>query len=258
MTELPERRSVILLAGPGDSTWIVANALRESGFLEAVILESPPSKVGLIRRRVSRLGLTTVIGQLAFLPLAAIMRLTSADRITEICRGAGLHRDIPRDISIARVPSVDTPAVIDMIRQHSPSLIVVNGTRIISRSTLEKIDVPLINIHAGITPMYRGVHGGYWALAQGDAENFGVTIHLVDPGIDTGNILAQVRTTVGPTDNFATYPYLQLAAGVPKLLSIIESYDGRGSDGKGSQLPSKLWSHPTLLKYLKQRLHGVR
>ena len=45
---------------------------------------------------------------------------------------------------------------------------VVNGTRILSRRMLESIDAVFLNMHVGITPKYRGVHGGYWALANGD------------------------------------------------------------------------------------------
>ena len=41
-------------------------------------------------------------------------------------------------------------------------------------------------MHAGITPQYRGVHGGYWAVVNNDPEHCGVTIHFVDKGIDTG------------------------------------------------------------------------
>src|SRR5438093_9923670 len=48
--------------------------------------------------------------------------------------------------------------------------VVVNGTRIISEAVLTASDAVFINMHAGITPKYRGVHGGYWALYNGDGE----------------------------------------------------------------------------------------
>ena len=77
------------------------------------------------------------------------------------------------------------------------------------------IDVPVINIHAGVTPRYRGVHGGYWALREGRPGLAGSTVHLVDPGIDTGGILAQATFTAGDADSIATYPLLHLACGSP-------------------------------------------
>jgi methionyl-tRNA formyltransferase len=40
------------------------------------------------------------------------------------------------------------------------------------------INSKFVNIHVGITPKYRGVHGTYWALVNNDVENSGVTVHL--------------------------------------------------------------------------------
>jgi hypothetical protein len=50
---------------------------------------------------------------------------------------------------------------------------------------------PFINYHAGINPKYRGQDPAYWARVQGDAEHAGITIHLVDEGVDTGAVLFQ-------------------------------------------------------------------
>ena len=61
---------------------------------------------------------------------------------------------------------------------------------------LGSLGCPVVNVHAGITPRYRGVHGGYWALAERHPEWVGTTVHLVDPGIDTGAILAQATFDV--------------------------------------------------------------
>ena len=72
-----------------------------------------------------------------------------------------------------------------------PDLVVVHGTRIISARVLASAGCPVVNMHAGITPRYRGVHGGYWALAEQHPDWVGTTVHLVDAGIDTGGILAQ-------------------------------------------------------------------
>ena len=76
---------------------------------------------------------------------------------------------------------------------------------------------PFINYHAGITPKYRGVHGGYWAKAEGDPGNFGITVHLIDKGIDTGEVLYQARLASTAEDNYSTFPYLQLVAALPLL-----------------------------------------
>ena len=54
------------------------------------------------------------------------------------------------------------------------------------RPLLEACGCPVVNYHSGINPAYRGINGGYFALANGEPEHFGVTLHLVDLGVDTG------------------------------------------------------------------------
>ena len=49
----------------------------------------------------------------------------------------------------------------------------------------------LLNVHRGIAQEYRGLDSDYWAIYHGDYDNLGVTIHKVEPALDTGPIAAQ-------------------------------------------------------------------
>ena len=112
-----------------------------------------------------------------------------------------------------------------------------------------------MNIHAGITPAYRGVHGLYWALVNDDAEQAGVTVHLVDKGIDTGDVLYQKKIEITSKDNFSTYPLIQLGEGILLLKKAIDDFlkdDLKAVEVNTSK--SRLWYHPTLLFYLKSRI----
>jgi methionyl-tRNA formyltransferase len=121
------------------------------------------------------------------------------------------------------------------------------------------VGAPFINLHAGITPLYRGVHGGYWALAEGRPELAGTTVHLVDDGIDTGAVLAQACFRAGPADSFATYPYLHLAAGLPHLLdAVAAALRGALRPQPHPALPSRLRTHPTFWQYARMRLRNVK
>lgn len=55
----------------------------------------------------------------------------------------------------------------------------------------------IINCHPGRLPAYRGVRPVNWALHNGD-ELAGVTIHVIDEGIDSGPILAEALFTIWP------------------------------------------------------------
>jgi methionyl-tRNA formyltransferase len=248
---------VVVLGRDNPSTRIVVDALARRFEIARVILEEPEDRGVFIRRRIKRLGLLTVADQLAFMVAGKLLGRASRRRIAEILARAGL-RDVPPPQPL-RVTSANAPETLEALRDLKPDVIVVNGTRILSRALLGGAPAPFINMHAGITPLYRGVHGGYWALAQGDPANCGVTVHLVDPGVDTGEVLYQARVQPTPRDSYFTYPYLQLAAGVPLLLRAVEdALQGRLAPMR-AQGSSAQWSHPGLTGYLWRRLaRGVR
>ncbi|CCV14505.1 hypothetical protein MESS4_680058 [Mesorhizobium sp. STM 4661] len=60
-------------------------------------------------------------------------------------------------------------------RRNPAGVVLLAGCRLLSRQTLARMPCPVLNYHAGIAPRYRGMNGGYWALASGDAENFGTS-----------------------------------------------------------------------------------
>jgi phosphoribosylglycinamide formyltransferase 1 len=68
----------------------------------------------------------------------------------------------------------------------------------------------LVNIHPSLLPKYPGVDTHARALEAGDGEH-GVTVHLVDEGVDTGAILGQSRMSVLPGDTPETLAQRVLA-----------------------------------------------
>jgi folate-dependent phosphoribosylglycinamide formyltransferase PurN len=149
---------------------------------------------------------------------------------------------------------------VEALKRSAPRVVVVGGTRIISGEVLDAVAAPFLNMHAGMTPRYRGVHGGYWALASGDREHCGVTVHVVDRGVDTGAVVAQARIEPTSRDSFATYPYLQLVTGLPLLVGAVRAaLRGTLAESEGVPGPSRQWYHPTAWGYLATRVRrGVR
>jgi len=117
----------------------------------------------------------------------------------------------------------------------------------------------MVNIHVGITPKYRGVHGGYWALANKDKEHCGVTAHLIDAGIDTGGVISQRTIDITNQDNFCTYPILQLQAGLLCIEDAMQQVKNADIKIIKNNLESKLYYHPTITTYIYNRLFfGVK
>ena len=249
------RYKIILLGGSGISTNIVFNSINNKFGIFTAIIEKKESIKIFITRRIKKLGLFTVIGQIIFqLFITRMLRITSSKRINEIITENSLETgEIPEE-KVKRVKSINADETIEILKQIDPDLVIVNGTRIISKKVISAVNCKLINTHAGITPKYRGVHGAYWALVNNDQENCGVTVHFVDEGIDTGNIIYQDIVKITEADNFTTYPYLQLAKGIELLNKAIQSYYEDGIVLQKNNLESCLWYHPTVWQYLYNRV----
>lgn len=245
---------VLVLAIDGMSTWLLVNALRTRYPDLQVALEDPVSKLSLLKRRVKRVGLRTVIGQVCFMACVPMLRRLSRKRVQELIASAGLSVERPVDLAIQKFASVNSDDCCVWLSAENPDVVVVNGTRILSNAVLNSCNAVFLNIHCGITPAYRGVHGGYWAVYSGEPGNAGVTIHVVDAGIDTGSIVYQETISIDGQDSFLTYPVKQYMAGIPlmrKALSDVER--GELSPKRRDDLPSAIWFHPTLCQYLAAR-----
>lgn len=241
---------IVVLSGGGPLPWIIINAVIER-FGPVTVLEETPEPTSLMfRRRLKKLGAVEVAGQIAFGVLQRALRFASRHRLAEIIAN---HRLVPTpapDCTVIQVGSVNTDTCRRELQRLEPAVVLVIGTRIIGRATLAAVPARFINYHAGINPKYRGMCGGYWALANGDAVNFGVTVHLVDHGVDTGDILQWETVKPDPRDNFATYPFLLAASGRSVVLKSL--FDVLSGDAEPVQpvMESHQWFHPTLWGYL--------
>ena len=230
--------------------WIAINALVERFGPVDILNEQRLNKWTLIRIRAKRQGLVTVFGQIAYVMLQKLIDKRQRARIDEIVGELELNPRPNPACAIYEIGSVNSLACRAALAMVKPDVVVVFGTRIIGRETLESIAVPVINSHAGWNPAYRGQAGGYWALANSDAEHAGITIHLVDQGVDTGAILYQERFHASPADSFSTYFYLQAGVARPLLLQAVEdALNGRLSP-RSSDLDSRQYYHPTIWGYV--------
>jgi phosphoribosylglycinamide formyltransferase-1 len=85
-----------------------------------------------------------------------------------------------------------------LVSKYQPDLVVSAGfMRILAPQFVQTFKV--INSHPALLPLFPGAHAVRDALAAGATET-GTTIHWVDEGVDTGEIIAQERLEVTPTD----------------------------------------------------------
>ena len=95
------------------------------------------------------------------------------------------------------------PIDVAYLEAHSPNFIVSYGYRhILKRDVLDRYPDRVINLHASYLPWNRGADPNFWSYVEDTPK--GVTIHYVDEGVDTGDIIAQRRVHPSDTDTLRT------------------------------------------------------
>jgi phosphoribosylglycinamide formyltransferase-1 len=241
---------IVIFASRSRTSYTLINYLAAHYPVGAVVFEASKLKK-LLRYRLKTLGWWTVANQLAFVAYdRAVIRPRSRGRIDALLAA---YDDSPPDerLRCVDVETVNSPAVRDLLAEVGPGCVVVSGTGIIGRKTLAAAPV-FLNIHVGITPRYRGVHGGFWAIAEGRPELAGVTVHQVDAGVDTGGIVAQATITVAPGDTFRTLPVKQYIAGLPLMRqAVADALAGTLAPYTRDDLESRQWFSPTFADYAR-------
>src|SRR5262249_46731715 len=100
---------------------------------------------------------------------------------------------------IRGVGNLNGPEAMRVLTECNADLGIVLGTRILKRTTFSVPRLGSINLHKGKVPEYRGMPPGFWELYDG-AREAGVTVHFVDDGLDTGDIVYTAGVPILPLD----------------------------------------------------------
>jgi len=107
-------------------------------------------------------------------------------------------------IAVFQPKTLRTPEAFEQLVVWQPDVIVVVAFGQILRPNV--LDLPpfgVINVHASLLPRWRGAAPIQYAIREGDQET-GITIMKMDPGLDTGPILAQRTIPIAPDETGAT------------------------------------------------------
>ena len=91
---------------------------------------------------------------------------------------------------------------VEALRNLEPALLVLLGSDIVPTTVLEIPPRGTINPHYGLLPAFRGMNVTEWSVYCG--APVGVTVHLVDSGVDTGPILLREEISIEAGETFAT------------------------------------------------------
>ena len=89
--------------------------------------------------------------------------------------------------------AINDEAIVNEIVAMEPDLLVCYGSSLIKSDLLTKFDGRFLNVHLGLSPYYRGSGTNVWPLINLEPDMVGATFMYIDAGIDTGEIIHQIR-----------------------------------------------------------------
>jgi methionyl-tRNA formyltransferase len=105
-----------------------------------------------------------------------------------------------QNLPVVQPEKMKDPGFLDTLRTWAPDMIVVAAFgRILPKIILDLPSKGCLNVHGSLLPKYRGAAPIQWAVIQGETET-GITIMLMDEGMDTGPILQQEVVPIGPDE----------------------------------------------------------
>ncbi len=129
---------------------------------------------------------------------------------------------LAKNLKILEPIKLKDPSFLKEVKDLSPDLIVVcSYGKILPKELLETPKYGCWNIHASLLPKYRGASPINWAILEGEKET-GITIMLMDEGLDTGPIFLQKKIPISEEDTAITLSQKLSILGKEAILESIQ------------------------------------
>jgi folate-dependent phosphoribosylglycinamide formyltransferase PurN len=173
----------------------LAQGLLESGF-ELSVVYSRSSLADQLLAGVREFGPRSVVGKA--LSIRRGNGGATGEPSAQTLAAWAEERGLPV-LRCARLGDADCVAALTEAR---PDLLVLAGSDLVPANVLAIPARGTINAHYGLLPRYRGMNVTEWSIYHDDP--IGVTVHMVDPGVDTGDIVVQEEIAAEPGDTLET------------------------------------------------------
>ena len=163
--------------------------------------------------------------------------------IERLFYSGGRPPSIPEGIPTLEVENINDPAAVTFLKNLGPDVICINGTNLLRKPMLDVIPslrLGAINLHTGLSPYSRGGNCNLYMLLEGHPEFVGLTIHYIDPGVDSGDIIISSRPKLEPEDTYETIDAKTFRLGIDLMMVAIRQLQ----EGKAERV--KQWERGKL------------
>ena len=155
------------------------------------------------------------------------------------------------------VGSINNKAYIEKIKKLKPDVIIVMGSCLIGKEIIN-ISKHVINMHTGLSPYYRGGYTNLWPFLRKDYGFFGVTIHAMSSGIDSGAIIYSARPDVCLGDSYGSINSKAIILGTDLMIATMGHISENDLTTKSQWLSGNLFhnyhfNYYIAYKYLKNK-----
>jgi folate-dependent phosphoribosylglycinamide formyltransferase PurN len=175
------------------------------------------------------------------------------------CRKVGEFKEY--GIPVIFCDTLNDEKIVQKLVNERPQLVLFTGGGLIRPGVLENSGAGVVNCHAGILPRYRGMDVIEWALLEGRFDQVGISVHFMDRGVDTGDILRIIQIPIEAGDRLNTIRDKFEPIMCREIVSAsIDYLDGK-LDRKSQMLEDGkqfFVMHPRLVRLVEKRLnpHG--
>jgi hypothetical protein len=221
-----------------------------------IVIREPKSRLWKrIRREISRIGIWRFADVLAFRAYSRIMIRSNDERWTDQTLRELQHRypEIPSSTRILVTPSPNSPETQGLLESVHPDIILARCKHLLSQRIFGQAKIGTFVMHPGICPEYRNAHGCFWALANRDTGNVGMTLLKIDAGVDTGPVYGYYRCDY---DEVAESHNIIQARVVFDNLDALREKFGELTAGRATIIDtagrnSRAWGQPWLSAYIR-------
>jgi folate-dependent phosphoribosylglycinamide formyltransferase PurN len=90
-----------------------------------------------------------------------------------------------------QVETLNDPTALAALKEEKPDFVIVFGTGVLKPPLCETFSNRIFNLHGGDPEEYRGLDTHLWAIYHRDFAGLVTCLHRLDPGLDTGDIVAK-------------------------------------------------------------------
>lgn len=117
-------------------------------------------------------------------------------------------------------------------------LLSIANLRLIPQTVLALPTRGAVNFHDGPLPRYAGLNTPAWAIINGEAQH-GVSWHLIEAGVDTGNLLAQREVEIAPDETAFSLNSKCYAAGMESFGAVLAQLESGKLQGTAQDLSQR-------------------